>query len=211
MADVFPPGTRILYRPGVDQEIHRGDIVVVDLSAYRDPLGSRGTVVQRVIGVGGDTVVCCDSSWNLVINGKSVVEGYAVKSTVAGHVPGATVTFSAKVPEGTLFLAGDIRNDSLDSRAFVGEPGGGAVPLSEVYGVVAASGSLLAASPLPPVTAFTDAGLPGAPVSDGRYRMLVVMMGGGAMLFLAGFIASIVTAVLFAGRRRRAASAPPAH
>lgn len=90
---------------------------------------SGGQLVKRVIGVGGDTIVCCDAQGRLQVNGTSIDEPY-VKN------PDATASqrFRVKVPEGRLWLMGDNRDNSQDSRAHMGGPGGGFVKTDAVVG-----------------------------------------------------------------------------
>ncbi|GAA0483278.1 signal peptidase I [Streptomyces sp. NPDC046215] len=85
--------------------------------------------VKRVVGVGGDRVTCCDERGRLMVNGRPVEEGYLFPGDAASRVP-----FDIVVPEGKLWVMGDHRSDSRDSRDHLGEPGGGTVPVDRVIG-----------------------------------------------------------------------------
>ncbi|MGW1885323.1 signal peptidase I [Streptomyces sp. NPDC001970] len=85
--------------------------------------------VKRVVGVSGDRVVCCDKEGRLEVNGVQVEERYVHFGDAPSRVP-----FDIVVPEGTLFVMGDHRSASRDSRDHLGEPGGGMVPLDKVIG-----------------------------------------------------------------------------
>jgi signal peptidase I len=90
-----------------------------------------GHLVKRVIGVAGDHVVCCDSEGRLELNGAPVEEAYLRP----GLSPSDT-KFDVTVPEGKLWVMGDNRNNSSDSRAHLGAPGGGFVSTDDVVGKV---------------------------------------------------------------------------
>ena len=90
-----------------------------------------GHLVKRVIGVAGDRVVCCDSEGRLEINGAPVDEDYLRP----GLSPSDT-KFDVTVPEGTLWVMGDNRDNSSDSRAHPQAPGGGFVSTDDVVGKV---------------------------------------------------------------------------
>jgi signal peptidase I len=197
MSPTLVRGDRLVVRQVDGVEVHRGDLVAIDMSAYADSPRD-GISVVRVVGVAGDTVACCTDE-HLTVDGKPITEPYIT--------PGyeGLFEFSAKVPEGAIFVEGDNRGNSDDSRF------GGPVRLSGVTGIVVATGTVVTPKPLNPVTSFTDAGLPGTPYSDGTLTGLRWWILGGFVLFVAGIIGVIVTAVRNAGRRRRAAAAPPAH
>ncbi len=88
-------------------------------------------LIKRVIGLPGDTIVCCTDAGHLTINGTEIAEPYINASTngVASAVP-----FTVTVPEGALWVMGDNRNNSADSRFHPNEPGRGFVGIDDVVG-----------------------------------------------------------------------------
>lgn len=76
------------------------------------PDDSQGHVIKRVIGVGGDTVECCDDDGRLTVNGVAVDESAYL---FPGDEPSSS-EFSEEVPEGHVFVMGDHRSNSGDSR-----------------------------------------------------------------------------------------------
>jgi signal peptidase I len=89
-------------------------------------------LVKRVIGIGGDHVVCCDRNKRIILNGVSLDETY-IKSPNGT----AQVNFDVTVPQGRVFVMGDNRGDSSDSRFHL-QTQQGTVPLENVVGRVAA-------------------------------------------------------------------------
>jgi len=137
------------------REIHRGDIVVfngVDSFTpevtFSAPTGLLGTslgwfgrtfgfappderdFVKRVIGIGGDRVVCCDVSGRVTVNGIALDE---LSYLYPGNAP-SEQPFDIVVPPDKLWVMGDHRAASSDSRAHLGDPGGGFVPVDRVIG-----------------------------------------------------------------------------
>jgi signal peptidase I len=89
-------------------------------------------LVKRVIGVGGDHVVCCNAAGKITVNGKALDEPYIAK----GADPSDT-TFDVRVPIGHLWVMGDNRPFSEDSRPHEQQrPGAGMVPVGNVVGRV---------------------------------------------------------------------------
>jgi signal peptidase I len=129
----------------------RGDIVVFDdpggwLSAG-DRIGgnlitramefvglypSGNHLVKRVIGVPGDRVRCCDQQGRIRVNGVPLDESEYLP---AGVKP-STQDFRVRVPDDKLWVMGDNRPASADSRAHLGDPGGGFIPVDDVVGRV---------------------------------------------------------------------------
>ncbi|WP_395292644.1 signal peptidase I [Kitasatospora hibisci] len=94
------------------------------------PSDDEKDLIKRVIAVGGDTVEC-NSGSPVKVNGVPLDEPYLFPgSTPCGDAPVGTV----KVPKDRIWVMGDHRNDSRDSRYHVNEPGGGFVPVDNVIG-----------------------------------------------------------------------------
>lgn len=134
-------------------EVQRGDIVV-----FKDPGGwlyprsstppqgfekvlqavglaadtSHEYVVKRVIGVGGDRVECCDAQGRVMVNGVPLDESYIV--IPEGETRASKIDFDVTVPEGSVWVMGDNRYQSKDSRYNQDQPGKGFVPESEIVG-----------------------------------------------------------------------------
>ncbi|MFC0553654.1 signal peptidase I [Planotetraspora thailandica] len=86
--------------------------------------------VKRVIGIPGDTVKCCDSQGRVTVNGVPLDE----KSYLyPGDVP-SDRAFEVTVPAGRLWVMGDHRSLSRDSRYHMDDPGGGTIPMDKVIG-----------------------------------------------------------------------------
>jgi signal peptidase I len=86
--------------------------------------------IKRVIGIPGDHVICCDSRGRITVNGTALDESaYLFPENAASDV-----RFDVVVPPGRLWVMGDHRAASADSRAHIGDPGGGTVPEDKVIG-----------------------------------------------------------------------------
>jgi signal peptidase I len=86
-------------------------------------------LIKRVIGVAGDTVKCCDAQGRLSVNGKSITEKYLYP----GNAP-SDLAFQVKVPKDSIWVMGDHRGASEDSRYHQEDPRKGMVPLNNVIG-----------------------------------------------------------------------------
>ncbi len=85
--------------------------------------------IKRVIGLPGDHVACCDAQGRVTVNGVPLNESSYV---YPGNPP--SFKFSEVVPAGYLWVMGDHRSDSDDSRYRTAYPGGGAIPENQVVG-----------------------------------------------------------------------------
>jgi signal peptidase I len=101
---------------------------VVGLSAP----DSNDHLVKRVIGLPGDTVACCNAFGQMTVNGIPLVETYLKLPAAVTKV--AANDFSVTVPKNSLWVMGDNRYNSEDSRAHVTTPSKGFVPIEDVVG-----------------------------------------------------------------------------
>lgn len=95
------------------------------------PDDSEQHLVKRVIGLPGDHVICCDAGGKLTINGSPIDETY-----VNGAEEPQIRAFDVVVPEGKVWVMGDNRNHSADSRSHL-ESNGGFIDLADVEGKAA--------------------------------------------------------------------------
>lgn len=144
--------------PYISKSIQRGDIVVFRdpdhwlsdptpstesrlVTALREGLIAVGVLpnpakqhlVKRVIGVAGDHVVCCDNNKMITVNGKALNEPYIFK----GDNP-SDMNFDVTIPAGRIWVMGDHRGASADSRYHQEDINKGMVPVSKVVGRVVA-------------------------------------------------------------------------
>ena len=144
--------------PFISKNISRGDVVVFrdpddwlpeiidyDTNKYVSkaksalvavgvlPNPTKQYLVKRVVGVAGDHIVCCTKAGNLTINDIEVTEPYIY----AGNKP-SEMKFDVTVPEGKLWVMGDHRGASADSRYHQEDINKGFVPVSRVTGRVVA-------------------------------------------------------------------------
>jgi len=150
--------------------IHRGDIVVFNGEGSWDPVTSQATpplvrlwnavsglfgtapgvhdYIKRVIGVPGDHVACCDARGRITVNGVPLNE----KSYLYPGNPPSTASFHVTVPPGRLWVMGDHRSVSYDSRGHQQDPGNGTIPRDRVVGrafVIVAPVSRWSVLPIP--------------------------------------------------------------
>ena len=140
--------------PFISKNINRGDVVV-----FRDPANwlpepfsggenrvtakikeglvlvgvlpnpAKQYLVKRVIGVAGDNVICCSKSGKLTINGKEATEPYIYAGNKVSEMD-----FNITVPEGKIWVMGDHRSASADSRYHQDDVNNGFVPVSRITG-----------------------------------------------------------------------------
>ncbi|CRH87762.1 signal peptidase I [Chlamydia trachomatis] len=156
METTIMPGDYLMVNKLADsaEELHRGDIVVFKdpgewLHGIQQPkqgivastlthigqaiglVPKDGTnfLVKRIIGMGGDRVACCGDDGRITVNGVAIDESYVID----GASPSDT-QFDVTVPEGYLWVMGDNRSNSADSRIHHTQTGFGFVPVSNVEG-----------------------------------------------------------------------------
>jgi signal peptidase I len=157
MENTLLPGDRVLVNKLVYhmRPIARGDIVVFSGQGSWGPdappppgdpvlrffddvknlvgFSAPGTdYVKRVIGLPGDHVACCNANGQVTVNGVPLSE----KSYLYPGDPPSELPFNITVPAGHLWVMGDNRSISADSRYHMSAPGGGSVPESAVVGRV---------------------------------------------------------------------------
>lgn len=97
------------------------------------PNPAKQHLVKRVIGVAGDHVVCCNNQKRVTVNGIVTKEPYIYK----GDDP-SDVSFDVRVPKGKIWVVGDHRSASADSRYHMDDINKGMVPTDKVVGRVIA-------------------------------------------------------------------------
>ena len=112
-----------------NQYVSKAKSALVTVGVLPNP--AKQYLVKRVVGIGGDRVVCCTKEGNLTINGVEVTEPYIF----AGNKP-SEMNFDVTVPKGKLWVMGDHRGASADSRYHQEDINKGFVPLSKVTGRV---------------------------------------------------------------------------
>ncbi|MFI5684904.1 signal peptidase I [Streptomyces sp. NPDC051636] len=160
MEETIRIGDRVLvdkFTPWFGSEPQRGDVVVFhdpggwladeQTAKKNDPVGVKQVkeglqfigllpsdnekdLIKRVIGVGGDHVKCCDAQGRVTVNGVPLTEGDYL---YPGNAPSLT-PFDVTVPEGRLWVMGDHRANSADSRAHQNTGYGGTVSVDSVVG-----------------------------------------------------------------------------
>jgi signal peptidase I len=113
-----------------DYNPRSGDIVIFRRPKSWGHENPDAVHVGRVIGIPQNRVACCDAAGHLTIDGKSLDEPYITAN------PASAVSFDATVPKDRLWIMGDNRDISLDSRAYLGNSEGGTIGVSDIVGVV---------------------------------------------------------------------------
>ena len=158
MEDTLRVGDRVLVNKLVYRirDVHRGEIIVFKgppswqenpeftVSQPSNPIArffrdigsalgvaapSSKDFIKRVIGVGGDHVVCCDTQGRITVNGKPLTEPYLFPG-----VKPSEQNFDVTVPKGRLWVMGDHRDSSADSRAHLSDGEDGTIPQNDVIG-----------------------------------------------------------------------------
>jgi signal peptidase I len=221
------------------RSVHRGDIVVFNGDGSWDPnptttapwpqrlwdsiSGLFGTApgvhdfIKRVIGIPGDHVACCNAHGQITVNGVPLTE----KSYLYPANAPSEQRFSITVPPGRLWVMGDHRAVSWDSRGHMSDPGDGTIPEDHVVGrafVIVAPVSRWRILPIPAtfqqpqLNTASAAALPASPATSGPG---VLQQPGSSVLgalalpgapAAAGLLAAMPLTLLQRRLRRRLAS-----
>ncbi|WP_308211755.1 signal peptidase I [Actinoallomurus soli] len=224
MENTLKVGDRVLVNKIVyhTRDIKRGDVVVFNGLDSWDPevqyskpsnpvtkvlhaVGSAFGVVpgekdyiKRVIGVPGDHVACCDAQGRVTVNGHPLEEtGYLYTDPVTHEQNKPSDTkFKITVPAGRLWVMGDHREVSYDSRGHLGDPGGGTIPENRVVGR-----AFIVVWPVTRIKLLSipqTFGQPGLALADGALPAVPLAMG----------FAGALPVTLLRRRRRRGGSLP---
>ena len=193
MQPTLAPGDQMLAAGG-SSGIRRGDIVVLRVPAKVS--GTDDLFVKRVIALPGDHVACCNAKGQVTVDGKALSESYLYP----GDRPSRT-RFSVTVRTGEIWVMGDHRSISVDSRKW------GQVPLRGVVGrvLLVAHGSSFATVRTP--LTFVAKGLAPVDTRLGLYIGLAVAAAASLAVLLLLAIFGITRFVI--RRRRRYRGAPP--
>jgi signal peptidase I len=138
------------------RSIQRGDVIVFNgdgswdstpapsqslfTRAWDSVVGLFGTApgvhdfIKRVIGIPGDHVACCNAQHQITVNSVPLNESSVPGGYLFSHNEPSMTSFSITVPEGRLWVMGDHRDVSADSRYHMNDPGHGTIPESHVVG-----------------------------------------------------------------------------
>ncbi|WUS99509.1 signal peptidase I [Streptomyces sp. NBC_00708] len=175
MTPTVNAGDKVLAQRVDGSEVRRGDVVV-----FTDRAWGAMPMVKRVVGTGGDKIACCGKDGRLTVNGIPMDEPYLRASSRASGE-----NFTAEVPKGKLFLLGDDRTVSLDSRVHLEDATHGSVPRDAVEARVDA-----VAWPLGSMIGRPEAfaALPGGVSSAGPLKLQLTAMAVGVVLILGGAV-----------------------
>jgi signal peptidase I len=185
--------------PSSDPLVRVFDDVLSGLGLHSD----QTYYIKRVIGLPGDRVACCDAQGRVTVNGVALNESQYI---YPGEQPSA-LKFNNVVPAGHVWVMGDHRGDSEDSRYHPEDPGGGAIPQSQVVG--------RAFFIIWPPSQFRDLPIPStfqqAALHSGAAGAAVLEVGGTALSAVAaapvagvaGAAGVVATPFLLRRRRRR--------
>jgi signal peptidase I len=190
MENTVPSGDRVLLAPGTG--VRRGDVVVL-----RVPVSVSGTstvFVKRVIGLPGDHVRCCDSRGRVTVNGRALDESYLHPGD-----PPSRSGFSVSLGPGQIWVMGDSRTISVDSRKW------GRVPLSGVVGRVILVNRGLSFAALHTPRTYVTEDLAPADTRPDAYLVLGLLIAGSVVALLVLALAGVASLRI---GRRRAARAP---
>lgn len=176
MVPTVRPGDRLLAQKVSGSEVHRGEVVV-----FKDKLWGSQPLVKRVVGVGGDAVSCCDAKGRLMVNGKPIDESY-----LKGGGPASLDRFTTRVPAGEVFLLGDNRAVSEDSRVHLADAQGGSVPAADIRARVDGVAWPASRMGLLPRTSAFDVVPGGGSPGRGPLGLLTIAVVVGAALILGG-------------------------
>ncbi|MGH3545621.1 MAG: signal peptidase I, partial [Mycobacteriales bacterium] len=157
MENTLLVGDRVLVNKLVYEvrDPHRGDIIVFrgtgSWSPEQRPQRSSGVLaavsrgagrlvgltdpgekdfIKRIIGLPGDAVGCCDSTGRFIVNGEGLQEPYIFENNPLEQRSFGPII----VPDGRIFVMGDHRGRSKDSRAYLDDGTSGTIPLRNVIG-----------------------------------------------------------------------------
>lgn len=124
---------------GVVEDLERGDIIVftdpggwLPSSAGESTDSKANSIIKRVIGLPGDRVSYDARTGTVTVNGKQLVENYVALA----NEPSTGANIDTVVPADSLWVMGDNRNLSSDSRSHIQDHGEGFVPIASVEGII---------------------------------------------------------------------------
>ncbi|WP_051579429.1 signal peptidase I [Pseudonocardia acaciae] len=134
MEQTIHKGQTVMAQPVTNYAGRVGDIVLFHgPPSWQSVPGDQPEVLKRVIAVGGQTVRCCDPTGRVLVDGRPLDEPYLHYLPEAGP-PNQASFAPVRVPPGMLWMMGDSRNNSADSRT----PGHGSVPAKSITAIVRA-------------------------------------------------------------------------